>query len=288
MAQPALRCTTVLLALAAIPPGATARDRCDPPQLPQQVRQGELVLGCAPGAGRVDVDGRPVRVAPDGRFVFGVARDQSGPLRITLHAPEGPRTVDLEVEARDWRIERVDGLPRQTVTPDPEIAARIAREQAAVGRARERDDPRLDFADGFTQPVQGRISGVYGSQRILNGEPRSPHYGLDIAAPDGTPVHAPAAGVVSFSDQLYLTGGTLLIDHGHGLSSSYLHLSRIDVEAGQRVERGERIGAVGATGRASGPHLHWGMNWFEVRIDPALLPAPPDQPTGESGASPQP
>ena len=155
-------------------------------------------------------------------------------------------------------------LPRRAAAPS---------RAAATHQPRERDDAREDFSRGFVRPVEGgRISGVYGSQRILNGEPRSPHFGLDIAVPTGTPIVAPAAGVVSFAEpDLYLTGGTLLIDHGHGLTSSYLHMSRLDVSAGQRVEQGQVIGAVGATGRASGPHLHWGLNWFDVRLDPALL-----------------
>jgi murein DD-endopeptidase MepM/ murein hydrolase activator NlpD len=137
---------------------------------------------------------------------------------------------------------------------------------------RERDDPRQDFRFGFIRPLAGRISGVYGSQRVLNGTPKDPHYGLDIAAPDGTPFVAPAAGVVSFADaDLYLTGGTVVLDHGHGLSSVFIHLSRIDVREGQRVAQGEVLGRVGATGRASGPHLHWGVNWFDVRLDPGLL-----------------
>jgi len=152
------------------------------------------------------------------------------------------------------------------------VAARIAREAARVREARLLDDARADFARAFIWPVQGRISGRFGNQRIYNGKPGSPHSGMDIAAPTGTPVKAPAAGVVTLADpDLYLTGGTLLIDHGHGISSNFLHLSRLDVKPGDRVEQGQVVGAVGATGRASGPHLHWGMNWFEVRIDPLLV-----------------
>ena len=163
-------------------------------------------------------------------------------------------------------------MPQQTVTPDPAIAARIAHEQARVVAARERDDERSDFAAGFRWPLQGRISGVYGSQRIYNGTPRSPHSGLDVAAPTGTPIRAPAAGVVTFADPgLYLTGGTVLLDHGHGVSSNFLHLSRIDVAVGERVEAGQVLGQVGATGRATGPHMHWGMNWFGVRVDPRAV-----------------
>lgn len=244
-------------------------------ELPRDVAQGALVFGTvAPGC-RLAVDGRAVRVAADGRFVFGLGRDAPAEARVVATDGTGKRheTV-LPVKPRPWRIERVDGVPQGTVTPSPELAARIAREQARVAAARQRDDDRQDFRFGFDWPLRGRISGVYGSQRVLNGTPKDPHYGLDIAAPTGTPVRAPAPGLVSFAaDDLYLTGGTLLIDHGHGLSSVFLHLSRIDVREGERVEAGQVIAAVGATGRASGPHLHWGMNWFDVRVDPQpLLP----------------
>ncbi|KAA2285490.1 M23 family metallopeptidase [Arenimonas fontis] len=262
----------LLAALLATPAPASDR-RTD---LPRQVRQGDLVIGTtAPGA-RVHYAGRELRVDGHGRFVFGVGRDESGPLRLDITWPDGAvETVSLRVLAREWKIERVDGVPQQTVTPDPEIAARIAREQADVAAARERDDPRSDFATGFRWPVTGRVSGVYGSQRIYNGTPRSPHSGLDVAAPAGTPVRAPAPGIVTFArPDLYLTGGTVLIDHGHGVSSNFLHLSRLDVKVGDRVEAGQVIGAVGATGRATGPHMHWGVNWFDVRVDPQTLVDP--------------
>jgi len=245
---------------------------CSEPQLPPEALPGALVRGCAPADATVSVDGRALRIAADGSFVFGVGRDAGNAVAVLVEWRGDSQRHDVAIAAREFRIERVDGLPQQTVTPDPEIAARIAREQARVAEARRRDDARTDWRDSFLKPVQGRTSGVYGSQRILNGVPRNPHMGLDIAAPAGTPVLAPAAGVVTFADpDLYLTGGTVLLDHGHGLSSSFLHLSAVEVAVGDRIERGQRIGAVGATGRASGPHLHWGLNWFDVRIDPALV-----------------
>src|SRR5690606_2699156 len=149
---------------------------------------------------------------------------------VDVSLPDGrAESASVEVRSRDWRIERVDGLPQSTVTPDPQIAARIAREQAQVAKARERDDARSDFLQRFTWPVEGRVSGVFGSQRILNGTPKSPHYGLDVAVPTGTPLKAPAAGIVIFAaSDLYLTGGTLTLDHGHGVSSTFIHLSRLD------------------------------------------------------------
>jgi murein DD-endopeptidase MepM/ murein hydrolase activator NlpD len=244
-------------------------------ELPRATTQGALVIGRVNDSeAQVMLGERALRVSPEGEFVFGLGRDDSGPIEVTARTGDGRReTRRLDISTRQWQIQRIDGLPPQTVTPDPKVAARIAREQARVTAARERDDPRRDFRFGFIRPVEGgRISGVYGSQRILNGQPRAPHYGLDIAAPTGTPILAPAAGVVTFADpDLFLTGGTVLLDHGHGLSSSFLHMSAIDVEVGQRVEQGQRIGAIGATGRATGPHLHWGVNWFTTRLDPALL-----------------
>jgi murein DD-endopeptidase MepM/ murein hydrolase activator NlpD len=193
------------------------------------------------------------------------------PVRVTF-ANGATRVVDLAATARDWPIERINGVPPATVNPPPAIAARIAAEQARVAAVRQRDDARDDYLAPFIWPVQGRVSGRFGNQRIYNGSEGTPHSGMDIAASQGTPVRAPAAGVVSFADpDLYLTGGTVVLDHGRGVSSNFLHLSRIDVRVGDRVEQGSVIGAVGATGRATGPHLHWGMNWFDVRVDPLLV-----------------
>ncbi|MBX3725293.1 MAG: M23 family metallopeptidase [Xanthomonadales bacterium] len=242
-------------------------------ELPAQAVQGALVTGRVPPGSTVRFAGRTLRVSEEGWFVFGLGREHGPEAELHARFPDGSRhQARIQVETRRWRIERVDGLPPSTVSPDPELARRIAREQAQVSTARDRDDDRLDFLQAFQWPVSGRVSGVYGSQRILNGEPRNPHYGLDVAAPTGTPVRAPAAGVVILAEpDFYLTGGTLTLDHGHGVSSTFIHLSRIDRAVGDRVEQGEVLGAVGATGRATGPHMHWGMNWFDTRIDPQLL-----------------
>ena len=250
---------------------AVAPVRASP--LPASASQGARVIGRSHPAATVMVDGRHVRVASDGSFVFGIGRDASGEIVVSVRQP-GTGVVEhrITVMPRDWPIERIAGVPPATVNPPPEIAARIAREQAQVVAARARDDAREDYAQPFIWPVRGRISGRFGNQRIYNNTPKSPHSGMDIAVPQGTPVKAPAAGVVTFAaPDLYLTGGTVLLDHGHGVSSNFLHLSRLDVRVGDRVEQGQVIGAVGMTGRATGPHLHWGMNWFEVRIDPLLV-----------------
>jgi murein DD-endopeptidase MepM/ murein hydrolase activator NlpD len=275
MRQATLRRRYAALLGVALGTGGTA-DAVTPAatMLPQQVQQGQLVIGRTEPGSRVTIGEREARVARDGAFVFGVERDAPQAVTVTIrHVGGRTEQRELAVAQRSYTIERVDGLPQHTVTPDPELARRIAEEQARVADARKRDDDRNDYAHGFERPAQGRISGVYGSQRIDNGVPKAPHYGLDIAVPTGTPVKAPAAGIVSFAaNGLVLTGGTVLIDHGHGLTSSFLHLSRIDVKVGDRVKQGEVFAAAGATGRASGPHVHWGFNWFDVRLDPALLP----------------
>jgi hypothetical protein len=261
------------LLLAALGPIAAHAQSDDRVVFPPSVSQGAMVLGKVPPGSRVEYAGRTLRSTGYGTVVFGIGRDETGPARVVVVRPDGSRVeADIAVTARDWPLQRVDGVPPKTVEPPPEIAERIRREQAQVTAARGRDDDRVDFAKPFAWPVQGRISGRFGNQRVYNGKPGSPHSGMDIAAPTGTPVLAPAAGIVTFAaPDLYLTGGTLLLDHGFGISSNFLHLSRIDVRVGERVEQGQVIGAVGATGRATGPHLHWGMNWFDVRIDPLLV-----------------
>lgn len=240
---------------------------------PASVSQGALVFGKVPSGSAVRYGERQLRTTAYGTVTFGVGRDEQGPLTLTVTTPSGrSEAVTITVTARDWPVEHVNGVPPKTVNPPPDIAERIKREQAQVTAARVRDDDRSDFALPFQWPVQGRISGRFGNARVYNGQPGAGHSGMDIAAPNGTPVKAPAGGVVTFAaPALYLTGGTLLLDHGHGISSNFLHLSRIDVKVGDRVEPGQVIGAVGATGRATGPHLHWGMNWFDVRIDPLLV-----------------
>jgi len=239
---------------------------------PASVQQGAMVIGKVPPGSTVEYAGRTLRTTGYGSVVFGVGRDEKGPASIRVTRPDGSgETASVLVTPRDWPEQRVDGVPQATVDPPPAIAERIRREQARVAEVRKRDDARADFAQAFVRPVEGRISGRFGRARVYNGKPGSPHSGMDIAAAAGTPVKAPAAGIVTFADpDLYLTGGTLVIDHGHGISSNFLHLSRIDVKVGDRVEQGQAVAAVGSTGRSTGPHLHWGMNWFDVRIDPQL------------------
>ena len=233
--------------------------------------QGGMAVGrAAPGAS-VALDGKPVRVSPEGLFVLGFGRDHKAAATLKVDG----ETRELAIAARTYDVQRVDGLPQPTVTPDEAQLARIRDEAVRVRAARRIDSVLTAFAQAFVWPAEGRISGVFGSQRILNGEPRQPHLGVDVAAPTGTPVRAPAAGRVTLAEpDLFLTGGTIMLDHGHGLASVFAHLSRLDVKAGDEVKQGDSLGAIGGTGRATAPHLHWGMSWFDERLDPALLVSP--------------
>lgn len=231
-------------------------------------QQGGVVRGkTAPGT-EVTLDGRPVPVAPDGLFLLGFGREAPATAQLRI----GGRQQTLTVQRRDWQIQRIDGLPQGKVTPDPEAQARIAAENAQMAELRRHVTPTAHFTAAFLRPAEGRISGVFGSQRILNGEPRAAHSGLDIAAPTGADVQSAADGTVVLAHpDLYFTGQTVMIDHGLGLQTVYAHLSRTDVQAGQWVTAGQVIGAVGATGRATGPHLHWGVSWLDVRLDPQAV-----------------
>jgi len=242
-------------------------------RLPASASQGAMVIGNTHPAATVEVAGRTLRVTPYGSFVFGIGRDATGEVVVRIRQPAtGWVEHRIAVTPRDWPIERINGVAPATVNPPKAIADRIEREQARVVAVRSRDDARVGFAQAFIWPVQGRISGRFGNQRIYNGTPKAAHSGMDIAAANRTPVKAPADGVVTFAEPgLYLTGGTVVLDHGHGISSNFLHLSRIDAKVGDTVKQGDVIAAVGATGRATGPHLHWGMNWFDTRIDPLLV-----------------
>lgn len=242
-------------------------------ELSGALKQGGLVLGqVAPGS-RVWLDGAEIKVAGDGRFIFGFAREAGAKAVLSFASPDGVREQrQLAIAPQDYAIDRVDGLPPATVTIPPEEAARRQRESALVQQARAPVSELLAWADGFILPVAGaRISGVYGAQRILNGEPRWPHYGLDLAAPVGTPVTAPAAGIVRLAEtDFLLEGGIVIIDHGFGVSSTLMHLHSVAVTKGQSVRQGEVVATLGMSGRANGPHVDWRINWGDVRVDPRL------------------
>jgi murein DD-endopeptidase MepM/ murein hydrolase activator NlpD len=267
-----LRAALVLVCISGALLGAHASEL----HLEGELIQGGLVRGqVAPGSA-VSLDGRELRVSDDGRFVFGFGRDARPRAELMVRHPDGRedrRTLD--VAARTYRVQRIDGLPPREVTPSEDDLARIGMDAKLIEAAKARDSDGLGFAQEVAWPALGPISGVYGSQRILNGEARAPHRGVDVAAPAGTPVAAMASGIVSLARaDLYFTGGTVMIDHGHGLHSIYAHLQDVLVEVGQGVAQGARVGTVGATGRVTGPHLHWGVYWFDEAVDPALLVGP--------------
>jgi murein DD-endopeptidase MepM/ murein hydrolase activator NlpD len=238
--------------------------------------QGALIIGRTDPGTTVKLDGNPVRVSKDGVFLLGFGRDARTQAQLDAVFSDGSRIRrDLQVAQRTYDVQRVDGLPPSKVSPSEKDMVRIRKDIAQVKKARARDDAREDFLGGFAWPVKGRISGVYGSQRILNGEPRRPHFGVDIAAPVGTIVRAPADGVVTLTHKdMFFSGGTLIVDHGHGLSSTFMHLNAILVKEGRHIHQGDAIAEVGATGRVSGPHLDWRMNLRGRRLDPQLLMGP--------------
>lgn len=266
----------ILLPLLCFLPLFAAAQDAPPLHIEGRFQQGSLLFGQTAAGVSVTLDGRPVRTTADGRFVFGLDRDAGEEVTLVLTAAGGaPSTLRYPVTARSYAIQRLNGLPPKQVNPDPEMDARIAAETASNRNARARDTA-VDFVfQPFIWPARGPITGVFGSQRILNGEPKQPHYGVDVAGPVGTPVVAPADGIVSLvNPDMFYSGGTLYIDHGHGVSSAFLHLSKILVKPGQTVKQGEKIALIGKTGRVTGAHLDWRVNWFESRVDAAqLVPA---------------
>ena len=240
--------------------------------------QGGMLWGQTESTAEVRFGHRRVPVLPDGHFLLGLGRDMPASVELVVKVEATCRQI-VAVAGRDYRVQRIEGVPQQTVTPSDEHLERIRAEREKVRAAKSRRLPSTDgllaVQQGFVWPVTGRISGVYGSQRIYNGTPGTPHYGVDVARPEGTPVLAPAAGEVTLAEpDLFYSGGTVILDHGYGFSSSFLHLSEVSVSVGDRLAPGDLVGAIGATGRATGPHLDWRMSWFNQRIDPQLLVPP--------------
>lgn len=229
---------------------------------------GSLLIGRTLPGTQVYLADREVAVTAEGWFVFGFGRDatEEHTLRLVADTTEEHR---LALEGREWNIQRIEGVPKETVTPPDDVLARIREEAGLVWKARNVFTERQDFRKEFVWPASGPITGVYGSQRFYNGEPRNPHYGIDIAAPEGAAVHAPVGGVVRLAHpDMFYSGGTVIVDHGYGVSSTFLHLSEVLVEEGQEVKQGDLIARVGSTGRSTGPHLDWRLNWFDERLDP--------------------
>ncbi|MBR4127320.1 MAG: M23 family metallopeptidase [Alphaproteobacteria bacterium] len=236
-----------------------------------EVRQGEMLFGFATPESKVTVNGDTLNPRKDGWFALGIGRNDDGKLKFEIEKDGKIFTRSFTIQPRKWRIQRIDGLPQNTVTPTPEEEKRIAAEMVMARDARQKNvDMEMPLC--FSMPAQGRISSVYGSQRILNGVPKTPHNALDIANKEGTPIIAPADGIVLLvHDGMFLSGKTILIGHGQNVVTSYIHLSQINVKEGQNVKKGEEIGKIGMTGRATGPHLHWVVSWKNKRVDPSVF-----------------
>ncbi|MAY34462.1 MAG: peptidase [Spongiibacteraceae bacterium] len=247
-------------------------------KLSGELAQGGLLIGQAEPGERVWLGKKELKQSPDGRFVFGFGRDAKPSALLKVCKGDSCSEQRLAIRQRQYDIQRIEGVPQNTVTPPPEVLERIRKENAQVARARRVVSDSLAFAGPFIWPLEGPITGVFGSQRVYNGEPRRPHFGVDVAAPTGTPVVAPADATVTLAHpDMYFSGGTLVMDHGYGVSSTFIHLSEVTVKEGQQVRHGEVVGKAGATGRATGPHLDWRMNWYKVRLDPVLHVGPMPQ-----------
>ena len=236
-------------------------------------KQGSFILGKTDPNSKVYIDNRKVRVSSDGYFAFGLDRDRKNNVLIKVNNGMETKLIEKKVFKRKYKIQRIDGLPPKQVTPPPEVYERIKKDNILIGKARAIDSKLVFFKDKFIYPIDKYIiTGVYGSPRILNGKPRRPHYGIDFHAPEGTPVKSMMDGVVTLvENDMYFTGGTIIFDHGHGVSTLYMHMKDINVKKGQKVKKGEVVGTLGQSGRATGPHLDIRLNWFEVKLDPASV-----------------
>ena len=234
--------------------------------------QGHFIVGKTDPNAKIIIDKKNVKVSNDGYFVFGIDRDRKFDLKITKVLDNKKDIFIKKIFKRKYNIQRIDGLPENKVTPPESVYKRIKEENNKIGEARAINSDLIFFKDKFIMPVDGIISGVYGSQRILNGKPKWPHYGIDIAAKKGTPIKSSGRGVVTMAEKdLYYTGGTIIMDHGHGISTIYSHLENILVSVGDQINQGDIIGAVGSTGRSTGPHLDFRVNWFQTRLDPMTV-----------------
>ena len=234
--------------------------------------QGHFIIGKTEPDTKVLIGKKEVKVSKNGYFVFGIDRDRKFDVLITKILNGNKEKIIKKVFKRKYKIQRIDGLDESKVTPPEEVYKRIKEENNRIGEARAINSDLVFFKDKFIMPVEGITTGVYGSQRILNGKPKWPHYGIDIAAKQGTNIKSSGTGVVTMAeDDLYYTGGTIIMDHGHGISTIYSHLETVIVSVGDKINQGDIIGTVGSTGRSTGPHLDFRINWFQTRLDPETV-----------------
>ena len=228
--------------------------------------QGHFIIGKTEPGSSIFIDKKKVKVSNDGYFAFGIEKDRKFDITIT----ENDNKIVKKIKKRKYNIQKINGLPKKKVTPPEEFYVRIKKENKLIADAREIESDLQFFKEKFIIPVDDAIiTGVYGSQRILNGKPRWPHYGIDIAAKKGTMIKSSGSGTVTMAeDDLYYTGGTVIMDHGHGISTIYSHLETVMVSVGDKINQGDIIGTVGSTGRSTGPHLDFRVNWFQTRLDP--------------------
>ena len=235
--------------------------------------QGSFIVGKTQKGSKVEIDSLKVRLSKDGYFAFGLDRDRKIDVIIKISNKGNTEIIKKKILKRDYKIQRIDGLPKKHVTPPPEVYERIKKDNILIGKARSVNTTYEYFKDKFIKPIDKYIiTGVYGSQRILNGKPRRPHYGIDFHAPEGTPVKAMMDGKITLAENnMYFTGGTIIFDHGHGVSTLFMHMKDVNVKVGQIVKQGDIVGTLGKSGRATGPHLDIRLNWFEVKLDPASV-----------------
>lgn len=238
-----------------------------------EIKQGGLLVGKTLAQNTVTLNGKAITVSKSGDYTFGFSRDDDKSYQLVITSVNGDRVEKtLTPEKRSYNIQRIEGIKKSIMQPNPKSVARARQDSKQVKTARKVASSLNYFAQGFIPPIEGTITGVYGSQRVYNGVPKNPHFGLDYAGNTGDPVKAPASGtVLLWVPDMFYSGGTMIIDHGHGVSSTFLHLSNSYVKQGDTVKQGQVVAAVGKSGRATGPHLDWRINWFNVKIDPALV-----------------
>ena len=242
-------------------------------QLTKQFFQGALIVGKTAPENKVMLNGKAIKVSAKGDYALGFSRDEKNNSELVIISPNGQREkTTLTPLKREYNIQKVEGIAKKIMNPNKKANIRAGEDNKKISAARKVDSDLTAFAQGFVAPIDGIITGVYGSQRYYNGVPKRPHYGLDYAGKKGDPVKSPADGIIlMYVPDMFYSGGTMIIDHGHGVSSTFLHLSDSYVKVGDKVNKGQLVAAVGSSGRTTGPHLDWRINWFNMKLDPALV-----------------